>query len=115
MLTASWATVNVCPAIVNVPLRVAPGFGATCNVTAPFPLPVLPDPTEIQLASLAALHAHPSKPVTVTLCDPPAAETVAVEAESWNAQVAAACRTWKRMPFTSMSPCRGSGEPLAVT
>ena len=64
-------TVNVCPAIVSVPLRSAPGFGAMPNVTLPSPLPVAPDVTVIQGALLVAVHAHPEPLVTADDPGPP--------------------------------------------
>jgi hypothetical protein len=69
---AAWLTVKVRPAIVSVPVRAPDWFGATVKLTLPLPLPVLPAPTVIQLALLAAVHAHPLAVVTLALPpDPP--------------------------------------------
>jgi len=69
-------TVNVCPPIVTVPLREAAVLLPTVNVTDPFPLPVAPDVTVIHEALLLAVHAQPLEVVTLTVTEPPEAETV---------------------------------------
>ena len=79
--SASWVTVNVCPATVNVPLRAEPAFGATANATEPFPVPDAPDVTTIQPAFDAAVHAHPFDAVTFTDPLPPPTPTFWLEGE----------------------------------
>lgn len=70
-------TVNVCPAIVIVPLRAAPVLAAAANATVPLPVPDAPLVTVSHDALAAAVHAHmasdaviatdPEPPVSVTL------------------------------------------------
>jgi len=74
--TAACVTVNVCPAIVRVPVRAAPAFAATANATVPLPLPVAPDVMVIHGALLLAVHAQPAVVVTSELPVPPAAATL---------------------------------------
>jgi hypothetical protein len=59
-------TVNVCPAIVSVPLRADPVFAATLTPTEPLPVPAAPDVIESQDALLAAVHAQALPVVTAT-------------------------------------------------
>lgn len=67
-------TVNVDPAIVSVPVRLAePRFGATLNVTAPDPEPDDPAVIVIHAALLIAAHRQPAPTVTVLLPAPAAA------------------------------------------
>jgi hypothetical protein len=67
--------VNVCPAIVNVPVRAAPPFAATVNVTVPFPVCEAPAVTVIQLTPATAVHVQPAAIVTeVDPVPPPAAK-----------------------------------------
>lgn len=65
-------TVNVAPAMVSVPVRVAPVLFATANVTAPFPVFEAPLVTVIQLSLLTAVQVHQSAAVTVVAPVPPA-------------------------------------------
>ena len=59
---------NVCPAIVSVPVRLLePVFAATEYSTVPLPLPLLPDVIVIQLTLLAAVQVQPVPAVTATL------------------------------------------------
>lgn len=58
---------NVCVAIVAVPVRAAPVFAATLKPTGPFPVPLAPDVMVIHGAWLAAVHAQPAPAVTVTV------------------------------------------------
>jgi hypothetical protein len=68
--------VNVCPAIVSVPVRKTPGFTATVKLTVPLPVPEAPDVTVIQLTLATAVHEHPLPPaVTAVEPDPPLAGT----------------------------------------
>jgi hypothetical protein len=65
-------TLNVCPAIVTVPVRDdVTAFAKTLIATVPFPLPVEPDVTLIQAALVRAVQLHPVAAVTVTLSGPP--------------------------------------------
>jgi hypothetical protein len=65
-------TVNVRPAIVNVPVREAePLLAATENATVPPPLPLLPEVIVTKPELLAAVHAQPLPAVTLALPDPP--------------------------------------------
>ncbi len=61
--------------MVSVPVRAAPLFAATLNVTDPFPLPDAPLEIVIQEAFDAALHAHPLPAVTAMLPPPPVGST----------------------------------------
>jgi uncharacterized membrane protein YgcG len=66
-LLAACATVNVCPAIVMVPLRASLAFADTTYATLPLPVPDPPELTEIHAALLDALHAQPVVVETVTV------------------------------------------------
>ncbi len=68
-------TVNVCPAIVIVPVRVVePVFAATLYDTTPEPVTALPDVTVIQPTPLVAVHWQVFvEAFTVTSPVPPAA------------------------------------------
>jgi hypothetical protein len=69
---ALWLKVTVCPAIVKMPVRVAPVVLASAvNVTVPGPVPALPDVMWIHEAVLVAVQAHPVDVVTLTVNDPP--------------------------------------------
>jgi len=71
-------TVKVCPAIVSVPVRLAPLFGAAEKLTDPFPVPAAPELIVSQLAWLEAAHAHPEAALTPTLPVPPDAPMACV-------------------------------------
>lgn len=76
---AAWATVTVCPAIVNVPVRLAAdAFAAAEKVAVPLPVPVAPPVIVSHPALLIAFHAQPEPPDTVTLPLPPVAGSVNV-------------------------------------
>ena len=63
-------TVNVCPAMVIVPVRwLVPVLAATAKTTVPFPAPLLPEVMVIQLALLAAVQLELL--VTLTIPVPP--------------------------------------------
>ena len=65
-------TVNVCPAMVRVPLReLVEVFAATENATDPPPLPLPPEVIVRKAALLVAVHVHPAAALTVTLPGPP--------------------------------------------
>ena len=71
-------TVNICPAMVNVPLReVVELFAAALKLTAPLPEPLAPAVMVSQLAPLVAVHAHPVPAVTLVVPVPPVAATFA--------------------------------------
>ena len=87
-VAASWVTVNVFPAIVNVPVRdEVVMFAATEYVAVPLPVPTLE--VVIQDTLLDAVQVQPVPAVTVTLPLPPVAVAVAVVAEIENVQGAA--------------------------
>lgn len=71
-----WLTVNVCPAIVTVPVRFVPEAAATLITTLPLPVPLAPDVIVMNEAVVAAVHAQPLCVVTVTVEAPPAAPTL---------------------------------------
>ena len=71
--TAACVTVNVCEAIVMVPVRDPPVFAATAKATEPLPLPVALD--VIHDALLAAVQAQPLPADTFTVPAPPVAGT----------------------------------------
>jgi hypothetical protein len=50
--------VKVCPAIVTVPVRLAPLFDATRIRTVPDPVPLAPELIVIHAALLVAVHAQ---------------------------------------------------------
>jgi hypothetical protein len=58
LFAAACDTVNTRPAIVIVPVRAAPVFAATPNVTLPFPRSLEPDNTVIHDALLAAVQSQ---------------------------------------------------------
>jgi len=79
--SASCVMVNVCPAIVSVPVRWAPGFVDAKNATAPLPTPDAPEVTVIQFAFDVAVHAQPLPADMATLpVDTPKPTKVDVEA-----------------------------------
>jgi hypothetical protein len=59
--------VNVCPAIVSVPVRAAPTFFDTLKPTLPFPVSLAPDVTVIHESLLTAVHEQPAGVVTFTV------------------------------------------------
>ncbi len=73
---AAWLTVNVFPAIVNVPvLGEVVVFAAMVNELDPAPLPLAPLVRVIHAALLAAVHAQPVGAVTLVEPVPAAALT----------------------------------------
>jgi hypothetical protein len=70
-------TVNVCPAMVIVPVRcVVPPLLAAANATVPLPLPLAPLVTVSQeVLLLTPVHAHPVGAVTAVDPVPPPAIT----------------------------------------
>jgi hypothetical protein len=81
-----WFTVNVRPAMVNVPDRAGPFVAATLKLTLPLPLPVAPEAMVIQEALLAAVHAQLAPAVTETVPSPPEAGTDRVSGDIANVQ-----------------------------
>ena len=71
----SWAILNVCPAMVAVPVRGAPAFTSTESRTVSLPLPVAPATTVTQGTLLVAVHVHPADALTVTSMVAPEAGT----------------------------------------
>jgi hypothetical protein len=72
-------TVNVCPAIVTVPVLAFVGLAATAKVTVPFPFPITPDVTVIHESLLTTFHVQPLAAATLTVGPtPPAALTLNV-------------------------------------
>jgi hypothetical protein len=73
-LAAACVTLNVCPAIVRLPLRLlVTVLGATVKFAVPDPSPDAPLVTVIHEALLVALQAQPPLDVTLLLPPPPAA------------------------------------------
>ncbi len=70
-----WLTVNVCPAMVSVPVRAGPVFGATVSGTVPFPLPLPAPAIETHGTLLVEVHAQPEAVVTATELEPPVLAT----------------------------------------
>jgi len=65
--------VNVCPAIVAVPLRTPPKFAAIVNTTLPLPVPLAPDFTVMNDELLTAVHVHVAAlvPTLTVMVSPP--------------------------------------------
>jgi hypothetical protein len=76
-------TVAVCPAMVNVPTRLATA-NATVKVTVPFPVPLAPAVMVMNGTLLVAVHAQPLPAVTVTVPCPPIRPIVCVVGEIEN-------------------------------
>jgi hypothetical protein len=115
-LAAACVTVNVAPAIVNVPVRIdAAGFAAMSNVTEPLPDPVAPPVTVIHAALLAAVHAQPVAAVTLLLPLPPAALADCVVGEIDGEHAAAACVTVNVTPAIVSVPVRVEATAFAAT
>ena len=64
---AACVTLNVCVAIVTMPVRAVPVFAATLKPTTPLPVPAAPDVTVSHTALLTAVHAHVAVVVTFTV------------------------------------------------
>jgi hypothetical protein len=98
-------TVNICPAIVSVPVRDGPVVGATFTPTLPVPVPA-GDVRVSQSSLLDAVHGHPVLVVTVTCCEPPAGDTANVEGEIVYTQPSD-CVMLKWKPAIVRVPARG--------
>ena len=112
---AGCVTVKKRSAILTSPDRATPAFAATTSPTVPPPFPVEPEDTAIQLAVLAALHAHPLMTAMLTDRLPPAAPTVSACRLSVNTHGAAAWLTETLDGPTTISPDRPEGTGLAAT
>jgi hypothetical protein len=73
---APCVTVNVSPAMVTVPVRVAPVFGATLNPTDALPVPLAFDVMVIQGEVVSAVHEQVAPADTVMVPVPPDPPTV---------------------------------------
>jgi hypothetical protein len=74
---AACVAVNVCPAIVTVPLRASAVLAANDSETVPLPVPLAPDAIVTHAALDAAVQAHvDADAVTVTDPLPPDAATL---------------------------------------
>jgi hypothetical protein len=91
---AACDTVKVCDAIVSVPDRLAAvGLAATLKPVEPFPVPLAPLVTVIQLTLLEPDHGHPAGAVTVVELAPPAAAADRLVGEMVNVHPTPACVT----------------------
>src|SRR5688572_19882625 len=70
-----WLTTNGRPAMVSVPLRAGPVFGATANWTGPAPFRLPPPVIVIHDALLVAVQSHAAAVVTATVPEPPVCAT----------------------------------------
>ena len=112
---AACETVNVCEAIVTVPVRAdAFGFAATLKLAEPLPLPLAPLVTVIQLSLLVADHGQPPGDVTLVEPVPPAAATDNAFEEIEYVHPTPACVTVKVCPATVSVPPRCVELALAV-
>jgi hypothetical protein len=78
-VAAAWFSVNVCPAIVTVPLRATgSGLAAAATVTVPLPVPLEPLAIVSHGVLVAALQLHEAaEAVTVTVAFPASAPRLA--------------------------------------
>jgi len=60
----AWVTVNVCPAIVTVPVLDGPGLSGIAMNTLPLPIPLAPVRIVMNGEVVLAVHAHPLFVVT---------------------------------------------------
>ncbi len=113
---AACVTVNVAPAIVNVPVRLeAAVLAATLNATVPSPDPDAPPVTVIQAALLVAVHAQPVAAVTVLLPVPADAANAWPVGEIEGEHEAAACVTVNVAPAMVSVPVRVDATVFAAT
>jgi len=110
-------TVKILPAIVSVPVRLAPELlVATMNVTVPFPFPGPALSTATQATLLSASHAHVDAAVTTLLPNPPSDVNDPEVGETELAQPAAApCVTVKVVPAIVSVPVRAAAAVLGAT
>ena len=90
-------------------------LAATVYVTVPFPLPLLPPVTVIQLSLLVAVQLQPLPAVTLTLAPPPAAATVWLVGDTAKLHAALLCVTVTVCPATVSVPLREVVAVLAAT
>jgi hypothetical protein len=95
---AAWVTVNVCPAMLSVPVREDVAvFALAEKFTVPLPLPDAPAVIVSQDAPLVAVHAHPAAALTPTEPVAAAAPTDAEGADSVGAQGADRANVFERV------------------
>jgi hypothetical protein len=111
---AAWLTVKVWPAIVKVPVRAAPAFGATLNATDPFPLPDAPLVIVSQSGfAVVTVQVQPFAATTFTLPAPPLEPTAWLLDEIVGLQPFP-CETVNVCPAIVNVPVRGA-PALAAT
>ena len=111
---ASWLTVTVAPAIVNVPVRAsAVVFDATLKPTVPLSLPLAPDVTLNHVALLAAVHAQPVVVVTEMVPDVAPAGAVIEVGDTVKLHAEASLTTKMRPPIVR-KPLRANEEVFAA-
>ena len=114
---AAWVTVNVCPAIVRVPVRGVPvGLAATEKFTVPFPVPLPGVTPVIHVALLVAVHAHPG--VAVIRMGVPAPPAALMVWDAWSSEYEHAAAAWVTVnvcPAIVRVPVRGVPSGLAAT
>ena len=111
LAAAACETVNTFPATVSVPVRAAPVFAATLNVTLPFPVSLALDVTVIHGTSLTADHTQVLAADTeIGVPGPPAAPMLWFVGEMLALQptTLAPCVTVLRCPAIVMLPVRSS-------
>jgi hypothetical protein len=112
---AACDTVNVCEAIVKVPVRGEPfGLAATLKPAEPLPLPLPPLVTVIQLSLVVADQGQPDGDVTFVEPVPPAAVTERLFEEIVNVHPTPAWVTVTVWPATVSDPTRCVALPFAV-
>lgn len=113
---AACVTVNVAPAIVNVPVLLeAAGFAATLNVTVPFPDPGVPPVIVIQDVLLVAVQLQPVAAVTLLLPVPADALNDWPVGEIDGEHDAAACVTVNVAPAMVSVPVRLDATVFVAT
>lgn len=116
LLDAACVTVKSWPAMLIVPLRCAPGFGATTTFTAPEPVPVLAPLNVSHAALLNDIHAQADPVVTETVVVSPAAGELRTVGERPKVQaVLAAWVTENVWPAMVMVPVRWAPVLPATT
>src|SRR5687767_11173319 len=116
LLDAACVTVKSWPAMLTVPLRCAPGFGATTTFTAPDPVPVLAPLNVSHGALLNDIHAQVDPVATDTAVVSPAAGELRTVGEMPKVQaVLAAWVTVKVWPAMVMVPVRWAPVLPATT
>jgi hypothetical protein len=106
--------VSVCPPIVTVPLRAAPGFTAAETATDPPPAPDVPDVTVIHAAFDTAVHVQPAPALTLVEALPPALLKSRTGGFSPKLQGAAACDTVNVWPAIVAVPVRAAPVFAAI-